>query len=241
MDLPAWIRRPVKARMSRGLRNALRVVAREWRIQRLHRASLADAATLLGPPPVRLNLACGHHPKAGWINVDLFGPGADLRLDLREPMPFPDASVDYIYTEHFFEHLNYPNLSESMGWQLEGPREPSEAMTFLRECHRILKVGGILDMVVPDAEVMVGEYVRRSGPGVPADWWGPRWCDTAMHRVNYLFRQGREHKYAYDEETLSRLALAAGFAAPTRRPFDAALDQPNHAIGSLCLVAARTQ
>jgi hypothetical protein len=31
-----------------------------------------------------------------------------------------------------------------------------------------------------------------------------------MHRLNYLFRQGRKHKYAYDEETLGQLFRTAG-------------------------------
>jgi len=46
------------------------------------------------------------------------------------------------------------------------------------------------------------------------EWWGPKWCDTPMHCVNYLFRQGREHKYAYDEETLHRVLHAAQGVAP---------------------------
>src|SRR6476660_5531456 len=43
--------------------------------------------------PRRLHLACGDHGKTGWINVDLFGPGADLRLDLREPLPFSSNTI----------------------------------------------------------------------------------------------------------------------------------------------------
>jgi predicted SAM-dependent methyltransferase len=220
-----------------SIRYALRQVQEEWRVQRTHKASLRRAGQFLGRPQVLLNLACGCHPKAGWINVDLFMPQADLHLDLREPMPFPDRSVDRIYVEHFFEHLNYPNLYTSAAWKLEGPNEPSEAMTFLRECRRILKGGGALDLLVPDAEGMIEEYMRRGSVGVPDDWWGPRWCDTAMHRLNYLFRQGREHKYAYDEETLSRALMSAGFVRAWRRAFDPAIDQPNHEIGSLCMTA----
>jgi hypothetical protein len=60
-----------------------------------------------------------------------------------------------------------------------------------------------------------------------------------MHCVNYLFRQGREHKYAYDEETLTGILQRAGFEQVTRRAFNPDMDQPNHAIGSLCVTARR--
>jgi len=183
-----------------------------------------------------VNLACGFHPKPGWINVDLFAPEADLHLDLRRPLPFDDRCARYIYVEHFFEHLDYPNVFESMGWDFEGRSTPSEALQFLRECRRVLVVGGVLDVIVPDAEGMIAEYVEHRAV---ADWWGPTWCDTRMHRLNYLFRQGREHKYAYDEETLGNLLRTAGFSDTKRRPFDPVTDAPNHAIGSLCVTATK--
>jgi hypothetical protein len=43
-----------------------------------------------------------------------------------------------------------------------------------------------------------------------------------------VFRQGREHKYAYDEETLRAVLRAAGFE-----------DVENHEIGSLCMLGRR--
>jgi hypothetical protein len=94
--------------------------------------------------------------------------------------------------------------------------------------------------VVPDAEGMIGVYVqRRDAPDPMHEWWGPAWCDTAMHRVNYLFRQGRQHKYAYDEETLSGILRRVGFVGVIRRGFDPALDAPNHVIGSLFMRACK--
>jgi predicted SAM-dependent methyltransferase len=240
MSLPSPVRGFLKSRMSQGLREAIRNVAGEYRIQRIHRASARRAAALVDrPAPVCVNLGCGYHPKPGWINVDLFAPAADLHLDLREPFPFPSRSIDRIYTEHFFEHLNLPNLHESMGWNFEGSGTPSEAMTFLRESCRVLKPLGTIDIIVPDAEGMIHEYVEHQ-PELPnGDYWGPKWCDTMMHRLNYLFRQGREHKYAYDEQTLAQVLVAAGFTAPQRRPFDPSLEQANHEIGSLCMTAVK--
>jgi len=222
------------------VRFALRQLGLELRIARLHRKSSREVRRRQSTFPLpSVNFASGHHPKPGWINVDLFVLGADLHLDLRRPLPFADNSVGYIYAEHFFEHLEYPSVLDSTGWALEGPGTPSHALQFLRECRRVLADSGTVALVVPDAAGMIREYVEHRPTLQPGEWWGPEWCDTWMHRLNYLFRQGREHKYAYDEETLSQLLRASGFSHVTRRPFNAAMDAPNHAIGSLCMTASK--
>ena len=207
----------------------------------LHRASVRKAREMATTAPVRLNLASGSHPKTGWLNVDLFAPHADLRLDLREPLPFLASSVDTIYAEHFFEHLEYPNVLDSGGWELETADAPSEALGWLRECHRVLRPGGVLEIIVPDTEGMIGVYVNRHNEPPVHAWWGPQWCDTPLHHLNYLFRQGRQHKYAYDEETLRGILSSVGFAQVIRRAFDPAMEAPNHEFGSLCIRAVKPQ
>ena len=234
-----WLRTLVKANTSAGLRRTLREARFEFYLQRRHRAGVKRARELARVRPLRLNLGSGFRPRAGWINVDL-SQGSDLALDLREKLPFDNSTVDAIYSEHFFEHLSYPNLDDSTAWRLETPGGPSEALTFLRECWRVLAPGGMLDLVVPDTEGMLELYIgRRQTPFPLHTWWGPKWCDTPLHCVNYLFRQGREHKYAYDEETLTRVLESVGFVDVRRRPFDPARDADNHAIGSLCMEAIK--
>jgi predicted SAM-dependent methyltransferase len=234
MRLPSII----KAQTTQGLRTAIRAVLDEMKIQRLHRRSSRKAARAYRYP-VKLNLASGFRPKneIGWVNVDLTSH-ADLQLDLREALPFPTGSVTEIYAEHFLEHLSYPNLDDAAGWEIETNERRSPVLSLLRECRRVLVAGGTLDIVVPDAEQIIAQYAtNRADFGSTPQWWGPSWCDTAMHRVNYVFRQGREHLYAYDEETLTAVLTAAGFVHVTRRPFDPMKDAPNHEIGSLCVVA----
>ena len=41
-----------------------------------------------------------------------------------------------------------------------------------------------------------------------------------MHQINYVFRQGGEHKYAYDAETLKEVLERDGFTNVSRRSFD---------------------
>jgi len=235
----AALREFVKSRTSPALRKAMRGVHTEWQIARLHRQGVKAAARFAGMRPLRLNLGSGYRPKAGWVNVDL-GERADVTLDLREPLPFPSNAAAEIYTEHFFEHLSYPNLDEPTAWEVERPGCRSEALTFLRECLRVLQPGGLLDIVVPDAECMLTDYaMRHSQPFLRAPWWGPQWCDTPLHCLNYVFRQGTEHKYAYDEETLGNVLAQAGFTGIRRRPFDPDRDAPNHELASLCMQATK--
>jgi len=158
-------------RMSRNLRLALKNVRNELYMQRLHRASLRRAAELTArDQPIRLNLGSGFHPKPGWINVDLIDDLPDLQLDLREPLPFADNSASQIYTEHFFEHLSFTAAGDSLAREIESRDSPSDALTFLRECLRVLMPGGRIDVGVPDAEVALRDYLaRREAAGGDGD------------------------------------------------------------------------
>ena len=84
------------------------------------RAAAVDAAerrrarrTLHGARGVRLNLGSGGRARPGWMNLDL-DRGGELRLDLRRPLPLPDASCAEIYSEHVLEHLAYPGEVEAV-------------------------------------------------------------------------------------------------------------------------------
>jgi predicted SAM-dependent methyltransferase len=232
----------VQLRLTPSVRRALREVKFELYLQRLHRTGMHAARLFNGQRGLRLNLGSGHHPKPGWVNVDLLAPTVDLRLDLRERLPFANDTAELVYCEHFFEHLCYPNLDVPQARELEPSGHESEALQFLRECQRVLTPGGTLHLVVPDVEGIIQQYVDRRRIPFPLDhWWGPKWCDTPLHCVNYVFRQGTEHKYAYDDETLQLVLRRAGFVHVRRREFDPSLDADNHCIGSLCVVAQKRQ
>ena len=54
----------------------------------------------------KLNIGCGNDYKEGWINIDNNSDDNiekfDLNWDLRNPLPFKDSSIAYIFNEHFF-------------------------------------------------------------------------------------------------------------------------------------------
>ena len=90
-----------------------------------------------------VNVGCGRHFHRDWVNLDLVSgvPGV-MRHDLRRGLPFDKAACDVIYHSHLLEHLTDKN-----------------ARSFLSDCFRVLKPGGILRVVVPDLEGISRAYL----------------------------------------------------------------------------------
>jgi hypothetical protein len=107
----------LKEKLPVGLFSGIRLLGNEIILYRLHRRGVKKARAYSGKTGLKLNIGCGPNRKQGWINIDLSSE-ADLSLDMRERIPFDDGSAMIIYSEHFFEHLDYPN----------------DAKHFLREC-----------------------------------------------------------------------------------------------------------
>jgi predicted SAM-dependent methyltransferase len=212
------------ADISKGLSAAVDNARQEWHISRQHKSGLRKVHLVLQRKENRLNLGCGPNPKPGWINIDLYDSHADLRLDLREKWPFADASVSHVYSEHVFEHFE---LHE-------------EVAHFLSEARRVLQLGGLFDVGVPDTEWPLRAYGNPGDPYWPfAKTVHPEWCQTQLDHINYHFRQGKEHKYAWDYETLAMTLRKFGFTDIKRRDFDPALDAESRKTGTLYIRAIR--
>jgi len=197
---------------ARGFWRAVRNLANELVMLRRHWRGLRRARAYRGQRGLKLNLGCGKNNRPGWVNIDLCSRGPDVQLDLREPLPFDDGSVALIYNEHFFEHLSFPE----------------DINRLLASFIRVLEPGGVLSMGMPDAEAGLRAYVEDNGKKlrVTEAHWFPVWCDSPMHKVNYLFRQINEHQYAWDFETLTNVLQKAGFVDVERREWDSSLDSP---------------
>jgi predicted SAM-dependent methyltransferase len=221
------IREFVKARLSDGSRRAVRALIEELKLQRIHRRSLHDVHRYLDRGDLKLHLGCGGNCKPGWVNIDIslvklpIGPrNPDLWLDLREDLPFPDGSASVIYSEHFFEHLDYPR----------------DVKHLLREAMRVLEPRGLFSVGVPDTAYALESYVYGNEEFFRVTRerkWHPAWCRTWMHQINYHFWQDGEHKWQYDFETLAQVLADAGFVDVVQRPFDPSLDSEYRRWGTL--------
>jgi SAM-dependent methyltransferase len=200
----------------------------------VHRRGVHAAQYIKWPADVRLNIGCGPVKTPGYMRID-YCPRVDLRVDLRRPLPIPDDIASELLCEHFLEHLRYPG----------------NAGSFLKECHRILKLGGELYISVPDTRWPMECYVHGRDEWEKAceeNNWHPEWVKTTMEHVNYHFRQQDEiygdghfecHRFAYDEETLALALRRAGFSKVEPRVFDPKRDSEHRRVGSLFMLAIK--
>jgi SAM-dependent methyltransferase len=206
------------------LRTALLALRAEVLMLAAHQAGVAASRRYAGQRGHRLNLGCGDTRKPGWINVDV--QGGAVTLDLRRPLPFDTGSCVAVYSEHFLEHLDYPD----------------PALGFLTECYRVLAQGGCVDIGVPDTEWPLLEYagVRHDGYFATAKaMWHPKWCQTRLEHINYHFRQDTRHRFAWDWETLAHALELVGFRDVQRRPFNPDTDTARRQPGTLYVRACR--
>jgi predicted SAM-dependent methyltransferase len=90
-----------------------------------------------------LNLGCGDRFHCSWKNINFVSTGEGVVAhDLKQGIPFADNSFDVVYHSHVLEH--FPKV---------------EAVTFIRECHRVLRPQGVLRVVVPDLEQIARMYL----------------------------------------------------------------------------------
>jgi len=143
----------------------------------------------------RLHLGCGGNVMPGWANVDAEGGPGVIAWDLRKPLPAADATFDYVFSEHFIEHVTR-----------------DEALRLLRECVRVLKPGGVLRTSTPDLRKLIEEYQA----GRLDEWRDMQWLPGTPCK---LLNEGMRlwgHQFVYDEPELRLLLAEAGFAAVER-------------------------
>ncbi|HVV30417.1 MAG TPA: methyltransferase domain-containing protein [Mycobacteriales bacterium] len=125
---------------------------------------------------VRLNLGSGPVAVPGWVNIDrspnvllqrvpavkrglrragvlndqhMAAWAADVqRIDMVKGLPYPDGSVQAIYSSHTFEHLYL-----------------ADVRVLMIECHRVLAADAVMRVALPDAE----QWARDLLAGVAQD------------------------------------------------------------------------
>lgn len=148
---------------------------------------------------VKINLGSGHWKLDGWVNVDLdAGSEPDVLANLARPLPFRDQVAWLMHTEDFIDQL-----------------ELEQALQFLRECHRVLRPGGVLRVLSPDLEKLTTLY--RQDPQELVRMWQqhvqlPLTLGSAAEVMNLGMRFAG-HRFLYDPDTLTQAARRCGFEA----------------------------
>jgi predicted SAM-dependent methyltransferase len=127
--------------------------------------------------------------------------------DLRKPLPFGDRTACCVYTSHCLEHLTR-----------------DDGRRLVRECHRVLRKGGVVRVLVPDLFQLAERYVtanRASGEAAveflnDLDVFPVDDDRNPLLRV-YRAMRNTYHKWLYDEPLLRQLLSEGGFSDVRRR------------------------
>jgi len=157
---------------------------------------------------IKLELGSGSKKgRNGWTTIDI--GDADIKWDLKFGIPLPDKSVNRIYSSHLLEHISYNDL-----------------IPFLKECKRVLTVGGEFSVCVPNSRLYIDAYKDGKLFQDRNEWWQPGMIDTGSNidQLNYVAYMLNEHKYMFDEQNLINTLTKAGFLNARLRKFDDSLD-----------------
>ena len=134
---------------------------------------------------LRLNLGCGHVALDGYVNTDMRElPGVDAVAEVAA-LPFEPGSVAEIHSAHLLEHFPLEHLRRVV----------------LPHWRHMLRPGGILRAVTPDAEAMLADFAA-----------GEMSFDD-LREVTYGLQEydGDYHFNMFSRDALADLLREAGF------------------------------
>lgn len=140
-----------------------------------------------------------------WANIDILDVRGSInpehkftQCDLRGGIPYPNNSVDLIYTSHLIEHLTL-----------------EDAHSLLLEIYRVLKPGGLARISTPDAQIILRHYLNHDMDyfnGIqPSEFIDAPTAGEKLSRL--LFSGNYEHRGVYDFDMLKSSLMQVGFAA----------------------------
>ncbi len=219
-------------RPTHGLGRSLRALKKELSIYKSHSGKGIHVFT---GKVDKLQIGGGKHTLPGFLNIDIFEP-ADLIFDIREGIPLESTSVNFIFSEHFMEHIDYPKSTKF----------------FISECFRILNTDGQIVIGVPDTQKIIKGYMSKDSALWQTylnSWYKNRDClddfNTYIDLVNYHMRDQDDsekynpHFWGYDFEKLESLLVNAGFKSVRHWEFDSTIANPKREFGSVYVVATK--
>jgi predicted SAM-dependent methyltransferase len=90
----------------------------------------------------RLDFGCAFEKHDGWIGSDKIDYGQEHVGDVLDGLPWPDYHFDIIVAHHSLQMIRFDDLHRA-----------------LIELRRVLQIGGVLRISVPDAELAMQHYI----------------------------------------------------------------------------------
>lgn len=154
-----------------------------------------------------LELGLNEKKNGDWITLSIEAK-SDLTYDLSKGIPFPNNSIDLIYTSHTLEHFSFIKIE-----------------FIISECYRTLKKGGLLSIAVPNAREYIESYLKDENLGGESQQM--YFTASPIDQVNYIAYMAGHHHYMFDETNLIKLIEKEPFTSVNLREFDSSLDIPN--------------
>lgn len=149
-------------------------------------------ATLRYPPEHpqgirQVQVGCGpYHHRPDWWNTDLRPfPNIDEAFDATKPWRWVDL-LSFVYAEHFLEHL-----------------EIDQALAFLVEAGRALRVGGRIRLTTPSLEWVLRSHFTFPKPRTEQEFKETMETNRAFY--------GWGHRFLYSKGVLERALLEVGY------------------------------
>ncbi len=106
-----------------------------------------------------------------------------LFFDLRNGAPFPNNSLDVIFSSYFLKHLN-----------------KNDGRKFLKDCYRTVKEGGMMRLMIPDLDIAFRMYQNDQVEEMEDPFF-----------YNSDGQDFHSHKYNYNFTTLQKILSSCGF------------------------------
>tara|TARA_B100001250_G_C19749546_1_gene767040 strand:+ start:360 stop:1007 length:648 start_codon:yes stop_codon:yes gene_type:complete len=180
---------------------------------------------------LKINVGCGDKPTEGWRNYDnswsvrlaeknfityfiikvgILSESQQkfisyakkeniLWANVSKNIPEKDSTVDVVYSCHMVEHL-----------------EKEDAILFLKESYRVLKMGGIIRVVVPNLKQQVESYIKKGDADefILSTFLTRKFPKSFFEKLNYILVGDRNHQWMYDGDSLCKLLSLSGFKNP---------------------------
>jgi predicted SAM-dependent methyltransferase len=135
---------------------------------------------------IRINLGCGSDKLLGFINLDI------------DPSYKPDAVGDARSFQKFFK---YDSVHEIRAIHILNYLTFNEALSFLRECHKLLRSDGYLVIEGPDIRKILLKYMSNDSMAIFSIFATNK--DGPTHKIPYI--------HAWDAQALIENLSNIGF------------------------------
>lgn len=224
------LRRAIRSQ-SISIKNLVHEIIAEARFYKSTQDSLSKFKYTQKNGLLNLNIGCGLDIRDNFINIDLnLDKNIDKNLlkkdnfliyDLRSgKLPFANSSCKYVYSSHFFEHLDY-----------------TAGIALMEDVFRVLTTDGTFRIVLPDIKSSMNAYINNdidyfnliTGPDLSnlINWMPDRHIDTIdfVDIINLSVYQRGEHKCIYDEKKIIKVLKSIGYSTVEVSSFIEGMDE----------------